>query len=47
MFEVRGRDDDFRNWKSIIDQHINPSVKFIVFILPGAKGQGKCYKDIK
>jgi hypothetical protein len=47
MFQIEGRDDDWNNWESLIKNNINPSVNFIVFILPGGKGKGKFYNEIK
>ena len=47
MFELEGRDDDVKAWHRLIRKYINEKVKMIVFILPGQKGKGKCYTDIK
>ena len=47
MFEIEGRDDDFKNWEKLILDKINSKCDFVVFILPGQKGKGKCYSEIK
>ena len=44
---IRGRDDDWKSWETAINNTIKPGVDFCVFILPGAKGKGKCYNEIK
>ena len=44
-FEIKGRDDDFNAWKKTIEENINAGVDFVVFILPGQKGKGKCYES--
>jgi len=44
---IRGRDDDWKSWETCINNTIKPGVDFCVFILPGAKGKGKCYNEIK
>jgi hypothetical protein len=37
LFKVEGREDDWNNWKSTINDKINNTVDMIVFILPGGK----------
>ena len=47
LFEIQGRDDQASSWEDAIKKNINPKVQFVVFILPGQKGKGKCYSEIK
>lgn len=47
QYDIGRQDSDWRNWKKCIDANVNNTVKFVVFILPGQKGKGKCYSDIK
>ena len=46
-FKIQGRDDEWSSWERCIQKNIRPGIDFVIFILPGAKGNGKCYHEIK
>jgi hypothetical protein len=41
------RDNDFNCWENAIRDICKPGTSFLVAILPGAKGKGKFYSEIK
>ena len=41
------RTDKWNDWDAVLKQNLNPSIKMIVCILPGARGKSRLYDDLK
>lgn len=46
-FCIRGRDNDWNAWETVMKEKLNPKVSMVVFILSGPKKKGACYEQIK
>jgi aubergine len=50
MIKVQGNDNNFATWKNSIDANLKArfrDINCVIFVLPGQKGKGKCYSEIK
>jgi hypothetical protein len=45
--KISVRSNNYNDWENAIKNNLNSSTQFVVLLIPGSRGKGPLYKDLK